>query len=414
MAAVALFFVPHATATTTTPSASSPGDLFPQWASEWMSERDEGNLLSEVFSLAKLVRSHNACALPGCTIKYEEFIPRLWRATSLGFILPEVARYVAEALRWGFDLGSQRDPLRRGGRRFANYDTALNPEAMPQVIKAIGKRLRDQKSISLGAFDSKVWGHLKEVFVDVFIFPLGAREKPLEPGVLRLIDDHTRTGFNAATVMGLLGHTLDTYREIAHYLKHGWVMHVTDVDNAFPSLPLAPWIWPFMMFKFPCSADGVQTDTEHLFLHTCAGFGSRGAPGSFKLFFVDCVVNMARAEGYLQVPTPVCSSTIVEPSLHMWRELSERYAISKTFARFWECISRHSRIEWQLQSSSCWGYGGTLLLAPSRYPTPKFCSMSSCSWNALLAKRSPCVSVRAWRGECIARHLRCHLWLPAC
>ena len=146
---------------------------------------------------------------------------------------------------------------------------------------------------------------MKQVFGEYFVFPVGAVDKPLEPGVKRLVDDLTRVGFNAATVMGILKHSLNTYKEISHLLKQGYVMHVSDVENAFPLLALCPWLWPFMAFRFRTdSTESVLAD-EHLFFHLFSGFGSKGAPGTFKLLFVDCFVNMARAEGVLSLPMPV-------------------------------------------------------------------------------------------------------------
>ena len=62
-----------------------------------------------------------------------------------------------------------------------------------------------------GSLDLMPWGAdsfqlLRDVFGDFFIFPLSAQEKPLEPGVVRPLDDHTRTGLNAATFRDFLRH----------------------------------------------------------------------------------------------------------------------------------------------------------------------------------------------------------------
>ena len=72
-------------------------------------------------------------------------------------------------------------------------------------------------------------------------------------------------------------------------MKLGYVMHVSDVDNAFPMLPFAPWLWPFMFFRF--YREGM--DAQTLFYHVCGDFGTRGMPGVFKIFFVDVLANMA-------------------------------------------------------------------------------------------------------------------------
>ena len=43
----------------------------------------------------------------------------------------------------------------------------------------------------------------------------------------RPTDDHSRTGLNAATIMAGLSYPLDTYREVARYLKHGYFMRIS-------------------------------------------------------------------------------------------------------------------------------------------------------------------------------------------
>jgi len=88
------------------------------------------------------------------------------------------------------------------------------------------------------------------VFPSAFIFPMGAVAKPLEPDKGRPTDDHTRTGLNAATDMTGLSHTLDSYAEMARRFLPGYAAHVSDVEAAFPMLPFAPWVWPFMLHRF--------------------------------------------------------------------------------------------------------------------------------------------------------------------
>ena len=60
------------------------------------------------------------------------------------------------------------------------------------------------------------------------------------------------TGLNAATDLSFLHHTLDTYSEIAAFLKQAYFMRVSDVDAAFSLLPLHPDLWPF--FPLTCDA----------------------------------------------------------------------------------------------------------------------------------------------------------------
>ena len=118
----------------------------------------------------------------------------------------------------------------------------------------------------------------------------------------RPADDHSRTGLNAATNMAGLSYSLDTYREVAHYLKQGYFMRVSDVAAAFPILPLNPGVWPYFLFRF---FRGSSRGAMNLFVHIFADFGASGTPGTFKKFFVDVVVNMARSELVLTLPMPI-------------------------------------------------------------------------------------------------------------
>ena len=74
--------------------------------------------------------------------------------------------------------------------------------------------------------------------------------KALEPDKVRPTDDHTRTGLNAAVDMEGLRYSLMAHKEVAWWLRLNHVMRVSDVDGAFPILPLIPWLWAFMMFRF--------------------------------------------------------------------------------------------------------------------------------------------------------------------
>ena len=128
---------------------------------------------------------------------------------------------------------------------------------------------------------------------------MGAVPKALEPNVFRPTDDHTRTGLNAATDMTHLRHGLTAYSDIAEWLLQNYFLRVSDVDNAFPMLPLHMDVLPFFLFRW------VLNGQSHLFMHTCGDFGAAGMPGTFKIFFVDVVVGMARAAAVLTLPMAV-------------------------------------------------------------------------------------------------------------
>ena len=66
-------------------------------------------------------------------------------------------------------------------------------------------------------------------------------------------------------------------------------------------LPFAPWVWPFLLHRFHRDEGAGQ----HLFGHLNGDFGTRGMPGTFKIFFVDVVLNRARAAGTLTIPMTV-------------------------------------------------------------------------------------------------------------
>jgi hypothetical protein len=244
---------------------------------------------------------YGACTLPGVSIKYDTFVPAMWSAVDRGFVAREHAEFVGNGLRYGFMAGVEVSKL-FGHRWFKNYPTALSPTGMDAVSRATMKRVQSGKTLDLGRWSSVSAAALKHVFSATAIFPMGCVPKPLEPTEMRPTDDHTRTGLNAATDLSFLRHTLNTYNEVAWFLKQDYFMRVSDVDAAFPMLPFHPDVWPFMLFRFPTRGVG---QGENLFMHLCGDFGTSGMPGCFKIFFVDVVVNMARSAMVLTLPMPV-------------------------------------------------------------------------------------------------------------
>ena len=252
--------------------------------------------LGLLHSLRAQVEATNACTLPGVSIKYETFVPEMWKAVAKGFVKHEHAVFVGEGLRWGFHAGVQV-AKHTGHRWFSNYPSAV--AAREAVSRATMKRVQSGKTVCLGPWSTALGNLLRATFKSTFIFPMGAVAKPLEPNEMRPTSDHTRTGLNAHSDLSFLKHTLDTYQEIAWFLRQDYFMRVSDVDAAFPLLPLHPDLWPFFLFRFYTDNDAKSLS---LFAHLCGDFGAAGMPGTFKIFFVDVVLNMARAARVITLP----------------------------------------------------------------------------------------------------------------
>ena len=243
------------------------------------------------------MQTQGACALPGCTVRYDTFLPVMWRAVARGFVTHADACFVNEGLRHGFKAGVVVERM-SGHRWFRNYPTALDNRGA--VVDATVKRLASFKSVDLGVWSGALAHTLRATFAATAICPIGAVQKNAlyAPGEYRPTSDHTRTGLNAATDLGFLRHALDTYDEVAWFLRQDYFMRVSDVDAAFPMLPYHPDLWPFLMCRF--FVDG--SDTLHLLLHLFGDFGTAGMPGTFKKFLVDVVLGMARSEQVLTLP----------------------------------------------------------------------------------------------------------------
>ena len=272
----------------------------------WDEQADENGIFSQLFEMARVVYHDGACALPGSTIKYEPFVQICRYAVHTGYVQEAVAERVLSWLRWGTDAGVQRSQL-HGVRVFENYESALG-EWRDKVTMALSERVHLGKTLDLGPSPSV--SAFREVacrvFLDSFVAPMLAVPKALEPDKVRPATDHGITTLNDATDEEGLKHELQAHRQISWLLRSGYVMHVSDVQNAFPILPLTPWIWPFFFIRFfRQPRDQAIMDSMHLLAHIFADFGTRGLPGAFKLFFVDCVCGMARSLGVLTLPLVV-------------------------------------------------------------------------------------------------------------
>ena len=258
----------------------------------------------EVAALQRQVRSFGACSLPGVSIVYDRFMDIMWRAVSRGYVSRQHADFVAKGLWHGFDCGIDVKKL-RGKRRYLNYKSAL--EARSQVTKATKVRVSQRKTLLLCKIPEayRVDNLTCIPFDDYRIFPLGAVPKPLEPSEVRPVSDHTKSGVKAATDDDGLKHSLTALNDIEREFKFAYSMIVGDVDAAYPILPLAWWLWPFFMFVwFDITLDDL-TARWRLYMHLTGDFGTSGLPGTFKIFFSDVVVNMARSELLLTLPLPV-------------------------------------------------------------------------------------------------------------
>ena len=253
--------------------------------------------------MSKLVETQNACALPGCTIKYDSFMRCLRRAQSRGYVEDRYADFVADGLRNGFTCGVDRSRV-AGRRVFKNYKTATDARAA--VTKAICRRVERGKSLALGPWAAVEKALCVLGITSYSVFPMGATPKkdspdPLNP-IMRPTDDHTKTGTNGITLMGFLRYALTAYEDVAWLLKQDYFMYVSDVEDAFLLLPLAPWLWYLMLFRcFLSDADKEETACVHMF----GDFGTAGMPGTFYIFFVKVVVQMARSEMKLTLPMVV-------------------------------------------------------------------------------------------------------------
>ena len=230
-------------------------------------------------------------------MRYDTFLPVMWRAVARGFVAHADACFVNEGLRHGFKAGVVVERM-SGHRWFRNYPTALDNRGA--VVDATVKRLASFKSVDLGVWSGALAHTLRATFAATAICPIGAVQKNAlyAPGEYRPTSDHTRTGLNAATDLGFLRHALNTYDEVAWFLRQDYFMRVSDVDAAFPMLPYHPDLWPFLMCRF--FVDG--SDALHLLLHLFGDFGTAGMPGTFKKFLVDVVLGMARSEQVLTLP----------------------------------------------------------------------------------------------------------------
>ena len=217
-------------------------------------------VLDELFRLRGVVENQNACAIPGCTIKYDSFLTCMWRAVSRGYVKQWDAEFVANGLRNGFDCGVQQS-LAKGRRVFRNYPSAVS--ARSAVTKAISSRLGKGKSLALGPWAAveaalKVAGiYDNDGFYDFFKYGASARRQPidaLEGDVVRracaergpmwagcLVDwriDNSAFQLSVAKSRSRAERLNDIIRDIMYLqLKYGFVLDtswIASEDNVLP------------------------------------------------------------------------------------------------------------------------------------------------------------------------------------
>ena len=176
----------------------------------------------------------------------------------------------------------------------------LNPDGPPQGLVLASRVTSVTSYESSGGTVEKALR--ASGIVDYFVFPMGAVGKKDDPTVLRPTDDHTTTGLNAKELCGFLKHSLNTYAEVAWLLKRDYFMYVSDVQDAFLLLPLAPWLWFFMLFRYFARDSDIEVTTG---VHLFGDFGTRYMPGCFYIFFVKVVIQMGRSEMKLILPIAV-------------------------------------------------------------------------------------------------------------
>jgi hypothetical protein len=102
-----------------------------------------------VAELRSRVFATNACdSIPGCNIKIENFLPRMWSAVAKGFIPHADGVQLQEGLLRGFKLGVDVDQM-TGHRWFSNYESATTV-GRAGVAAAVAKRVDAGKTLALG------------------------------------------------------------------------------------------------------------------------------------------------------------------------------------------------------------------------------------------------------------------------
>ena len=139
-----------------------------------------------------------------------------------------------------------------------------------------------------------------------------------------------------------------------------------------------------------------------LYMHICGDFGTSGFPGTFKIFFTDVVVNMARSMAILTLPMPVFVDDMALIGAVTPR-LEKEWDDFKAFLRSIGVPMKSSKSSWPALFSSCWASGGTRSNVLARWTPKSSINIWRCSacFRALQHCRSR--RCRVVRGVCNAR-----------
>ena len=79
-----------------------------------------------------MVMEHGATYLPGCSLKYDTFIPCMWQAVQTGHVTHADALACGEGLRYGFTCGVDISKL-QGYLTFENYQSGVPADLGPSM-----------------------------------------------------------------------------------------------------------------------------------------------------------------------------------------------------------------------------------------------------------------------------------------
>jgi hypothetical protein len=253
--------------------------------------------------LRQQVVSEGVSVLPAPLLNYRRLSPALQRAVIRGYVPLRSALFVHDMFTIGCKLGINVDEFeqsRKGTKWHRNYKSATDHRE--PVSKGIRKRVDKGTSVCLGRINGKQ--DLRLLPANSIIFPMGGTEKRLEVSEWRPTSDHTKSQLNLYTSLVDLLHSITSDSDILRWFVDGAYMAVGDVADAFPMIPLFPAVWKWFFFVWFNPYDH-QDPAEYLFASVCADFGTRGAPGAFKILFADVLVGVARSELIITLPMPI-------------------------------------------------------------------------------------------------------------